>query len=145
MLIIISPAVHTDQARKSAGIKVIFFLAAYTRLCVLDFWPRQYWEHTNVLHSGESRTSSTQHVHNIKICISHSAAAGCNKLEGDTTKQVIWSNQRYSLPNNGIPPKEGISGALTYFSHELVGHWSFHRRLSNYLCMTCFLLSSHTY
>lgn len=34
-----------------------------------------------------------------------------------------------SLPNNTIPSKEGISGNLTYFSHELVGHWSFHRRL----------------
>lgn len=34
-----------------------------------------------------------------------------------------------SLPNNTIPSKEGISGNLTYFSHELVGHWSFYRRL----------------
>lgn len=34
-----------------------------------------------------------------------------------------------SLPNNTLPSKEGISGNLTYFSHELVGHWSFHRRL----------------
>lgn len=38
-----SPAVHIHQARKHAGIKVIFFLAAYTQFCVLDFWPGQYW------------------------------------------------------------------------------------------------------
>lgn len=42
---------------------------------------------------------------------------------------MTWTNQRYSLPDNAILPKEGISVGLTYFSHELVGYWSFHTRL----------------
>lgn len=75
--------------------------------------------------------------------MSHSATAGC-RLEGDTTKQMTWTNQRYSLPNNAIPPKEGISGGLMYFSHELVVHWCFCRWVTAYASLVFFSLLTLT-